>query len=66
MALPRCLELGLRRILVTCDTTNEASRRVIEANGGVLEDGVQLDERSVATMRFWIDVANQLADKTQG
>ena len=30
--------LGITRILVTCDQFNAASRRVIESNGGVLEN----------------------------
>ncbi len=30
--------LGLDRVLVTCDDTNEASRRTIVVNGGRLED----------------------------
>jgi predicted acetyltransferase len=55
-ALPVCLSLGLRRILVTCDATNETSRRIIEANGGILEDVVQLSDPVVRTMRYWIDV----------
>jgi predicted acetyltransferase len=38
-----CRDLGLTNLLVTCDTDNIGSRRVIEGNGGVLErivDGV--------------------------
>lgn len=30
--------LGIARILITCDQSNVASRRVIESNGGVLEN----------------------------
>jgi predicted acetyltransferase len=30
--------LGLERVLVTCDTTNTGSRKVIEAGGGEFED----------------------------
>jgi predicted acetyltransferase len=56
LALPRCLDLGLDRVLVTCDESNEASRRIIETNGGKLEDLVQVDDRAVPTMRYWIDV----------
>lgn len=41
-------ELGLDRVLVTCDDDNDASRRTIERNGGVLED-VRGDKR-----RYWI------------
>ena len=35
-ALDRCRALGLSNVLITCDVGNTASRRVIEANGGVL------------------------------
>ena len=31
-------ELGLKRVLVTCDDTNIASSKVIERNGGILEN----------------------------
>ena len=41
-------ELGIDPALVTCDDDNQASRRVIEANGGVLED---VRNRK---MRFWV------------
>jgi predicted acetyltransferase len=47
-ALPIANELGIDPVLVTCDVENLASRRVIEANGGVLED-----ERS-GKLRFWV------------
>ncbi|MBB5872802.1 putative acetyltransferase [Allocatelliglobosispora scoriae] len=47
-ALPIALELGIDPALVTCDDTNIASRRVIEANGGVLED--QRGDK----LRFWV------------
>jgi predicted acetyltransferase len=46
--LAECRRIGLRRVLVTCRTENEASRRVILANGGV-PDG-QADGK----YRFWI------------
>ena len=47
-ALPVAHELGIDPALVTCDEDNIASRKVIEANGGVLDDkyGVKL--------RFWV------------
>lgn len=47
-ALPVARGLGIDPALVTCDTGNVASRRVIEANGGVLED-----ERK-GKLRFWV------------
>ncbi|MCT9078582.1 GNAT family N-acetyltransferase [Streptomyces fulvoviolaceus] len=51
-ALPECRERGLDRVLVTCDTTNTGSRKVIEANGGEFED-----ERG-GKLRFWIRTGN--------
>jgi predicted acetyltransferase len=47
-ALPVCRDLGIDRALVTCDTTNVGSRKVIEANGGEFED-----ERG-GKLRYWI------------
>jgi len=36
LILPVAREVGLRRVEITCDEDNEASRRVILANGGIL------------------------------
>ncbi|RKR90515.1 putative acetyltransferase [Micromonospora pisi] len=47
-ALPVARGLGIESALVTCDVTNVASRKVIEANGGVLED--QRGDK----WRFWL------------
>jgi predicted acetyltransferase len=46
--LPRAAGLGIDPALITCDVDNVGSRKVIEANGGVLED-----ERS-GKLRFWV------------
>ncbi|MFF9481056.1 GNAT family N-acetyltransferase [Streptomyces sp. NPDC014733] len=46
-ALPRARALGLEQVLITCDATNTASRKVIEACGGEFED------RRGAKLRFW-------------
>ena len=56
LALARCRVLGLDHVLVTCDETNLASRRVIEANGGALEDVIVLEGRPGRTMRYWFDL----------
>lgn len=48
--LLKARELGLKRVLVTCNVENTGSRRIIEANGGVLEN--QYDRK----LRFWIPV----------
>lgn len=47
-ARPVAARLGIDLALVTCDLENTGSRKVIEANGGVLED-----ERS-GKLRFWV------------
>ncbi|WP_369212797.1 GNAT family N-acetyltransferase [Streptomyces flavofungini] len=47
-ALPHAAALGLDSVLVTCDTDNTGSRKVIEAAGGVFED-----ERG-GKLRYWI------------
>jgi predicted acetyltransferase len=46
--LGECRRLALSRVLLTCDIHNEASRRVILANGGVP------DGRARGEDRFWI------------
>lgn len=51
LALAR--HLGLSRVLLTCAVDNEASRRVIRANGGEA-DGCKRGED-----RFWIDLADR-------
>jgi len=48
LALGRARELGLDRVLVTCDLDNVASARTIESQGGVFES-VYGDKR-----RYWI------------
>ena len=56
LLLPFCREQGLRRVLITCDDDNLASRRVIEANGGVY-DGSEPHPltRGKLKLRFWVD-----------
>jgi predicted acetyltransferase len=46
--LPHAAALGIDRALITCDRDNVASRKVIEAAGGVLED------IRGAKRRYWI------------
>jgi len=56
LALLKAKELGIERILVTCDATNTASRKIIEKNGGVLENQVPNPETGVDKLRFWIEI----------
>ncbi len=53
--LAKCRERGLTRVLVTCLTENEASRRTILANGGKLENTVYAPEKGATFERYWIE-----------
>jgi len=55
LMLPVARECGLKRLQITCDDDNEASRRVIVANGGVL-DGRYADENGKTKLKFLIDL----------
>lgn len=41
LILPVCREFGEKQVLLTCDKDNEASRRTIISNYGVLENEVE-------------------------
>ena len=50
-ALPIARELGIPRVLLTCDEDNAGSRATIEKNGGVYEDTRN------GKRRYWVDTA---------
>ncbi|MBG9984397.1 GNAT family N-acetyltransferase [Aerococcaceae bacterium DSM 111022] len=54
-ALIQARELGLNRVLITCDDDNLASSKVIEAQGGVLENIVEHPDYG-DIRRYWIDL----------
>jgi predicted acetyltransferase len=56
LALEEAREIGLTRVLITCDADNVASRKVIEANGGVFENEVPQPDRSAPKRRYWFDL----------
>jgi predicted acetyltransferase len=56
LALEKAREIGLRRVLITCDATNIASRKIIEANGGQLQDERLLPGRTIPTRRYWVEL----------
>ena len=57
LILPVCREFGEKQVLLTCDKDNEAYRRIIISNQGVLEneveDTVGLGQCGVI-QRYWI------------
>lgn len=56
--LADCMQIcklhGLEKILVTCITDNEGSKRTILANGGVYESTVYCEPDDVYLERYWI------------
>lgn len=59
LLLPICRAGGERRVLLTCDRDNEASRRTIVKNGGMLENEVPDDVglgNSGIIQRYWISL----------
>jgi predicted acetyltransferase len=51
-------DLGLAKVLLTCDDNNVGSARVIESAGGVLDD-VRLGSDGIPKRRYWIGLATQ-------
>ena len=54
LGLEKARERGLSRVLLTCDETNIGSRKIIESNGGRLENSVAVKGQDVRKMRYWI------------
>ena len=56
LALLKCSEIGLEKVLLTCDKENTASSGVILRNGGVLENEFLEENDSITrvTQRYWI------------
>ena len=53
MALDKCREIGMERVLVSCNKLNIASAKTIAKNGGVLENKF-VDDRGDIVQRYWI------------
>lgn len=56
LGLIKAQELGLKRVLLTCDEDNTGSRKIIEYNGGKLENIIEVKDSPVRKMRYWIDI----------
>jgi predicted acetyltransferase len=60
LVLPVARSVGLGRVLVTCDEDNEASRKVVLANGGV-PAGRETQGDGKTKLRFWVATAGEAA-----
>jgi len=57
LTLEKARDLGLERVLVTCDEDNVGSAKIIENNGGVL-GGKGASERSgKSVLQYWINLS---------
>ena len=56
LALEKCKELGINKVLMTCDKTNIGSAKSITNNGGVLES--EFEEDGVVEQRYWITLVS--------
>ena len=56
LALKKAKQMGLNKVLITCNDDNFASRKVIERNNGKLENIIEniIDGKKVQTRRYWI------------
>ncbi len=57
LALEKCKELGIYKVLMVCDKDNTGSAKSIINNGGVLEDEPVVD--GIPQQRYWIDISDQ-------
>lgn len=55
LTIDKARQEGLQRLLITCDQSNLASARVIEKNGGILENMVTQPDGNLLC-RYWIDL----------
>jgi len=55
LTLVEAREMGIERALLTVDSDNEPSIRVIERNGGIMEDE-RTDAESGTFRRYWIEL----------
>ncbi len=56
LGLKVCERLGIEKILVCCDKNNTASARVIQKNGGILENEIEGEHLAEIVQRYWIDM----------
>lgn len=55
LALEKCKELNINKVLMTCFKDNVASARTIQKNNGILENEV-IDDNKIK-QRYWINIS---------
>jgi predicted acetyltransferase len=55
LGLKKAKDLGIDKVLLTCEETNEGSKKIILSNGGVLDNEITFGG-SPSKLRYWIQV----------
>lgn len=55
LALDKCRQIGLKRVLLTCDKNNTASSGVMKANGAIFSEEF-VNEDGTLRERYWIEL----------
>lgn len=55
MALERCKDMGMEKVLITCNKGNISSAKTIMANGGIFENEIP-EENGNIVERYWINL----------
>ena len=53
LALEKCKELGIDKVLMFCDKSNIGSKKTIERNGGIFEQEVK-EKNGNTLLKYWI------------
>ena len=56
LTLEKAKKLGLNKVLLTCDTDNIASAKIIEKNGGELAGHAVSQKNGKQISRYWIEI----------
>lgn len=56
LGLQKAKEMGIQNVLITCDVDNVGSNKIIKANGGILENTIEVGEGKSPKNRYWFTV----------
>lgn len=57
LGLQEASKMGIKKVFITCDDDNVGSQKIIEANGGILENKVKGEKEGDALKRrYWIKI----------
>jgi len=66
LTLEKARRFGLRQVLLTCEAHNIASVRIIEKNGGILENQIISPFTGRIICRYWISLDSSHSERCSG